>query len=174
MIQSPFRVKFNLTLGIKTMDAIRGPMTLAGRVMLSVIFLMSAAGNKIPNFSQVAGYMESVGVPAAQMMLAAAIVFLLVGGVSLVVGFKARLGATLLFVFLVLATYFFHNFWAFDPETPEFQQQMIHFMKNIALMGAMLMVMAGGPGPWSIDECRRCGGGLEAGDTNTNVSGDTQ
>lgn len=153
------------------MDAIRGPLTLAGRVMLSVIFLMSAVGNKIPNFSQVAGYMESVGVPAAKVMLAGAIVFLLVGGVSLVVGYKARLGATLLLVFLVLATYFFHNFWAFDPETPEFQNQMIQFMKNLALMGAMLMVMANGAGPWSIDERGCCGAGSQAG--NTNASGDT-
>ena len=76
------------------MDALRGPMTLAGRVMLCTIFLMSAAGNKIPNFSQVASYMESVGVPAPQPMLVGAILFLLVGGVSVLIGFKARLGAS--------------------------------------------------------------------------------
>ena len=61
----------------------------------------------------------------------------------------ARIGATLLLVFLVLATYYFHDFWTFEGQDQ--QMQMIQFMKNMALMGAMLFIIANGPGPWSLD-----------------------
>lgn len=131
---------------------LQGLLAVAGRVLLSTIFLMSAVGNKIPNFNDVAGYMASAGVPAPKIMLAGAIVFLLAGSVSIILGFKARIGAALLLVFLVLATYFFHDFWTLE-DAQQKQEQMIQFMKNMALMGAMLLVMANGTGPWSLD-CR--------------------
>jgi putative oxidoreductase len=128
----------------------RGPVTLLGRVFLAAIFFLSAAGEKIPNFNAVAGVMESVGVPAARFMLVGAIVFLLLGSVLLVLGFRARLGAGLLLVFLVLATYYFHGFWRIaDPHAQ--QEQMIQFMKNLSMMGAMLFIIANGSGPWSLD-----------------------
>lgn len=129
---------------------IQGIVTVVGRVMLSLVFLMSAVGNKIPNFSQVAGYMASEGVPAARVMLAGAILFLIAGSLSVIIGYKARIGGTLLLLFLVLATYYFHDFWTFSDAT-EKQQQMIQFMKNMALMGAMLLVIANGSGPMSLD-----------------------
>ncbi len=132
------------------MKALQGPITLAGRVLLALIFVMSAVGNKIPQFSDVSAYMANEGVPLPSLMLAGAIAFLLVGGLSLIAGFKARIGAALLLVFLVLATYFFHDFWTFEDAQAQ-QQQMIQFMKNAALMGAMLFVIANGPGPWSLD-----------------------
>jgi putative oxidoreductase len=128
----------------------QGIITVIGRILLSTIFLMSAVGNKIPNFNQVAGYMASEGVPAAKLLLAGAVVFLLVGSLSVIVGYNARIGATLLLIFLVLATYFFHDFWTFEDAT-EKQQQMIQFMKNMALMGAMLFIIANGSGPMSLD-----------------------
>jgi len=70
-------------------------LSVAGRVMLALIFLMSAVGNKIPNFSGVAGYMGSVGVPAPQIMLAGAIVFLIVGSLSVITGYRIEIGAGL-------------------------------------------------------------------------------
>ena len=128
---------------------LQGILTVAGRVALATIFFMSAVGNKIPHFQDVAGVMAKVGVPAPQLMLAGAIVFLAVGSVSVVLGLKARFGASLLLVFLVLATYYFHAFWLL--EGTEQQAQMIQFMKNLSLMGAMLMVIANGSGPLSLD-----------------------
>jgi len=125
-------------------------VTLLGRIMLSLIFLMSAAGNKIPQFNQVAEFMSSEGVPAAKLMLAGAIVFLLLGSFSIILGFKARIGASLLLVFLLLATYFFHDFWTLEDAQAK-QEEMIQFMKNMALMGAMLMIMANGAGACSLD-----------------------
>ena len=126
-------------------------LAVLGRVMLSTIFLMSAVGNKIPNFDAVAGLMGSVGVPAPRFMLIGAIVFLVAGSLSVLAGYKARIGAALLLVFLILATYFFHGFWhATDPKAQ--QDQMIQFMKNLSMAGAMLMIIANGPGRMSLDE----------------------
>jgi len=132
-------------------NPIQGILSVTGRLFLSFIFLMSAVGNKIPNFADVAKHMGAEGIPAPQLMLVGAIVFLLAGSASLILGFKARIGASLLLVFLILATYFFHDFWTLASDSPAYQQQMIHFMKNIALMGAMLLVMANGVGPMSLD-----------------------
>jgi putative oxidoreductase len=143
--------------------AIQGIMTVAGRVLLALIFLMSAAGNKIPQFSNVVQIMESQGVPIPQVMLVGAIVFLLAGSLSIILGFKARIGAALLLTFLLLATYFFHDFWTWpedamwvlstssDVKMPVQQIEMISFMKNLALMGAMLFIIANGSGPMSLD-----------------------
>ena len=134
-----------------------GLTSVAGRVLLVGIFFMSAVGNKIPNFSQIAGYMASEGVPAPTVMLAGAIAFLIVGSVFIAVGYQARVGAALLLVFLVAATYFFHDFWTFD-DPAERQNQTIQFMKNASMMGAMLFIVANGAGAWSIDGRRGVAG----------------
>ena len=82
---------------------------------------------------------------------------------SIVLGYQARLGASLLLVFLILATYFFHDFWTQPADAmwvlslneevkqPVQQVEMIQFMKNSALIAAMLMIIANGAGAWSID-----------------------
>src|SRR5471030_293953 len=95
---------------------IRGPLTVLSRLLLCTIFFMSAVGNKIPHFSEMAKVMESAGVPAPQFLLVGAIVFLIVGSLSVIVGYHARIGATLLLTFLVLAPYYFHPFWRFEGQ----------------------------------------------------------
>ena len=129
---------------------LNGPATLAARVFIALIFLMSAVGNKIPKFGEVVNYMTAEGVPMPQSALIGAIAFLIVGSISIVVGYKARVGAALLLIFLILATYYFHDFWTFEGS--DRQQQMIQFMKNLSMMGAMLFLMANGPGSLSLDE----------------------
>jgi putative oxidoreductase len=69
--------------------------------------------------------------------------------VSVILGYQARIGALLLLVFLVLATYFFHNFWALEGK--EAEAQMIQFMKNLSMAGAMVFLIANGSGAWSLD-----------------------
>jgi len=131
--------------------SLQGVVAVIGRILLSTIFLMSALGNKIPNFSAVAGSMAKEGVPAPQLMLVGAIAFLIAGSLSVVLGFKARIGAALLLVFLVLATYFYHDFWTVsDPQVK--QEQIIQFMKNLSMIGAMLLIITNGTGPMSLDE----------------------
>lgn len=124
-------------------------ISILGRLCLVMIFLMSAVGNKIPNYNAVAGVMAKEGVPAPQILLGGAIVFLIVGGVSVLAGYKARFGAGLLLIFLGLATYYFHDFWNFPAD--EQQNQMIQFLKNVGLSGAMLMIIANGSGAGSLE-----------------------
>ena len=135
------------------MGFIRGLLALLGRFMIATIFLLSAAGNKIPKFAEVVKTMDAVGVPQPQIMLIGAIAFLLIGGLSVAIGYKARFGALLLLSFLAAATYYFHAFWKIDVkvEPEQFKEQMIAFMKNLALAGTMVFLIANGAGPGSLD-----------------------
>ncbi|MNX80031.1 Inner membrane protein YqjF [compost metagenome] len=121
---------------------------LVARLFLSWLFLYSAYG-KLTGFSGYAAYMGSKGMPFVPFFLAATIVLLVVGGVSVLLGFKARIGSLPLLLFLLPTTLIFHNFWAF--EGAEQQTQLIQFMKNLAIMGGVLMVTAFGAGPLSLD-----------------------
>lgn len=123
------------------------------RIMITLIFFMSAVGNKIPKFSQVVQAMTAEGVPIPQFSLAGAIVFLLAGSVSILVGYRTEIGASLLLIFLILATFFFHDFWNF--EGADQQLQMIQFMKNLSLMGTMLFLISSGPGAYSVDRMKQ-------------------
>jgi putative oxidoreductase len=96
--------------------------------------------------------MESVGVPAPQLLLVGAVVFLVVGSLSIIVGYEARIGAGLLLVFLILASYYFHAFWKLKGQAQ--QDQMIQFLKNLSMMGAMFFIVANGAGSWSVDARR--------------------
>ncbi len=121
---------------------------LGGRILLSLMFIISGWG-KITGFTGTAGYMASVGMPFPQLLLVGAIIIELGGGLMLLFGWKARLAALAIFLFMVPATLIFHNFWAADPA--QTQNRMIHFMKNLTIMGGMLYVMAFGAGPLSLD-----------------------
>ena len=130
--------------------AVQGFVALLARLLLATIFLASAVGNKIPQFSQTAEYMASEGVPNPKFALFAAIGLLLLGGLSVIAGAWTRLGAGFLFVFLAAATYYFHDFWSF-ADAGQRQLQTIQFMKNLAIGGGLLALMAFGGGPWSVD-----------------------
>ena len=129
-----------------------GLLALMARVAVCAIFFTSALANKIPNFSQTVEVMRGKGIPFPAVALVLAIIVLLVGSLLVVMGFKARWGAALLLVFLVLATFYFHDFWNVGGEAVRMQQIM--FMKNVSIGGAMLLIIVMGSGPWSIDACR--------------------
>ncbi len=130
-------------------QVLRGPLTVLGRVLLCTIFFMSAVGNKIPHFNEVSQFMEKAGIPAPQLMLVGAILFLIAGSLSVMAGYRARIGAALLLVFLILASYWFHPFWKFEGDAQK--EPMIQFMKNLSMMGAMLFIMGNGSGLLSLD-----------------------
>jgi putative oxidoreductase len=121
---------------------------LGGRILMSLLFIMSGWG-KLTAFSGTAGYMASAGMPHPELLLPFAIAIELGGGLMLLFGWKTRLAALALFVFTIPATLIFHNFWAADAANA--QNQMIHFMKNVTILGGMLYVMAFGAGPLSLD-----------------------
>ena len=127
-----------------------GIINLIGRILLASVFLLTALVNKIPDFHHVAEQMAQEGVPFSRVMLVGAIVFLLTGSLSLIVGFKARAGAVLLLVFTISGTYFFHHFWTYaDPEM--MQEHFKSFLKNVSISGGLLLIIANGPGAFSFD-----------------------
>ena len=127
-------------------------LSILGRLMLCTIFAMSAVGNKIPNFSGVIAYMKANNVTwMPEVLLGGAIVFLLVGSLLVVLGYHARIGAILLLAFLVLATYFFHDFWDPRHDAKAAEMQTIQFMKNLGLAGGLLFIVANGSGAGSLD-----------------------
>jgi putative oxidoreductase len=138
------------------MHVIQGFLSLVARLMIAAIFLSSAVMNKIPQFNAVAEMMADKGVPQPKILLAGAIAFLILGSVSLILGFRARLGALLLLAFLAAATHYFHAFWKLPPDTAAetIRNEQIAFMKNLALMGTMVFLLANGAGPWSLDARR--------------------
>jgi putative oxidoreductase len=118
-------------------------IVLLGRVFLSSIFLTSGL-KKITSFGGTQQYMEGNGMPIAALFLVGAIILEVFGGLSVLLGYKARWGAFALVVFLVPATLIFHT--QFSD-----QMQMIMFMKNISILGGLCMVMSYGSGSLSID-----------------------
>jgi len=121
---------------------------LAGRILLASLFVLSGF-NKITGFAGTAGYMASKGLPMAEVLLVLTILVELGGGLMLILGYRARMAALAIFLFIIPVTLVFHNFWAVPAA--EAQMQMIQFMKNLAIMGGMLYIAAFGAGRYSLD-----------------------
>jgi len=115
---------------------------LAGRAMLAAIFIVAGL-DKIGGYAGTQAYMQSAGIPG--MLLPAVIALEVAGGIAILVGFQTRILAALLAGFTLIAAIVFHN---------DFSQQMqsILFMKNIAIAGAFLLLVAQGPGAWAFDK----------------------
>ncbi|HSD61912.1 MAG TPA: DoxX family protein [Burkholderiales bacterium] len=121
----------------------------AGRILLALIFVIAGYG-KIGSFSGTAAYMASQGLPMSKVLLAITIAIELGGGLMILLGWKARWAALAIFLFIIPTTLMFHQFWAADAA--QVQNQMNHFLKNLAIMGGMLYIVAHGPGPFSLDK----------------------
>lgn len=120
---------------------------LAGRILIASIFILSGF-SKIGGFAGTVGYIASKGLPLPQLAASGAIIVELGGGMLLVLGWKARWAAAALALFTAAAAFIFHNFWAMPPD--QAQNQMIHFMKNISMLGGLLYVLVHGSGPLSL------------------------
>lgn len=109
-----------------------------GRAFLGALFFIAGI-NKILGFSYVAGWMASSGLPAANLLLAITIAIEVLGGLMLITGYKARLAAIVIALFLVPVTIVFHAFWSADAAS--YQNQLNQFLKNLAILGGMLLVI---------------------------------
>ena len=116
---------------------------LAARICLCSIFLKAGIG-KIFGFAGTATMMAERGLPIANILLIVTITFQLLGGLSLLFGYKVNIGSVLLILFLIPATLVFHNPLA-DPS------EINNFLKNIGLIGGLLMVIDAGAGALSFD-----------------------
>lgn len=124
---------------------------LVGRLLLAIMFVL-AGFSKIGGFDGIAGYIGSKGLPLPQLLAVGTIVLELVAGLALLVGLRARWAALALAAFTVLATVIFHAFWAVPAEQQRVEYLL--FIKNVAVVGGLLMVAAFGAGKWSLDARR--------------------
>jgi putative oxidoreductase len=119
-----------------------------GRLLFAAIFLLSVPSH----FSQATyDHAAQAGLPMANVLVPLSGLLELVGALSLLLGYHARIGALLLALFLVPVTLVIHKFWGIS-EPMQAQMQQIHFMKNVALLGATFVLMYFGAGPISMDE----------------------
>lgn len=130
------------------MGALQGIGPLVGRILMAAIFVLSGF-NKFTGLAGTAAYIASKGLPLPQLLAIGAAILEVGAGTLLLVGWKARWAAAALFLFTAIAALFFHNFWAVPPE--QAQNQMIHFMKNLAMMGGLLYIVTYGSGPLSLE-----------------------
>ena len=128
---------------------------LAGRVLLSLLFFQSG-WHKLADFAGNARGMAAQGIPLPEVLLAVTIVLVVAGALMILLGWHARWAAAVLFVWLIPVTFLYHDFWAAQPA--QVFNQTTHFMKNVAIMGALLHLFGMGPGPLSLRADERAPG----------------
>ncbi len=121
-------------------------ISLLGRIFFALIFLMGGAAVFSKSGME---HAEAAGVPMASIAVPLAGVVAIAGGLSIALGYNARLGAWLIVLFLVPVTFFMHAFWK-ETDPQMMQMQQVNFFKNIALLGAALMITQFGSGPASL------------------------
>lgn len=123
---------------------------LLGRILLSLIFILAGVG-KFMDYNATVQYMAAKGMTMVPLFLVVAALIEIIAGLLVFFGIKARLGAFILFLYLIPVTLLFHDFW--NQQGPERQENMINFMKNLAILGGLLYVICVGAGRWSLDAC---------------------
>lgn len=116
---------------------------LGGRILLTSVFLLSGL-SKLAKPSANAEQMKSKQMPAVRFFLGMAILFEVGAGMLVLGGLKARIGALALVLYLIPVTLIFHNFWSYTGE--QRTVQMEQFMKNLSIMGGLLLIAGLGPG----------------------------
>jgi putative oxidoreductase len=122
---------------------------LVGRILLAVMFVLSGYG-KLTGFDGAVGYISSKGLPMPQVLAAIAILIEVGGGLAIIIGWKTRWAALAFIVFLIVITPIFHNYWAVAAD--QMMGQQINFMKNVAVLGGMLLLLGFGAGRYSVDK----------------------
>jgi putative oxidoreductase len=122
---------------------------LVGRILVGILFLVAGI-MKAMNIAGTTGYMTRLGFPAPELMAYLSTLIELAAGVLLIVGWQTRRVAWLLIVYVLIATGMAHRFWEYEPA--QRVNQINHFLKNLALIGAMLYIAVSGPGSASVDK----------------------
>jgi putative oxidoreductase len=138
-----------------SMPYLTSVVMLIARFCLGLVFLLSGI-NKFINFQATAAYMASTGIGFTSFFLTVAALIEIIGGLSLILGYKTRWGAALLAFFLIPVTLTMHDFWNVPPA--EYQNQMNNFFKNLAVFGGLLYPILFGAGKFSFDACCCCRG----------------
>ena len=119
---------------------------LIGRVLFGGYFIMNGL-NHFMKMGMMKGYASSKSVPMASMAVAITGLMILLGGLGILMGVYIQLSVLLLAIFLVFVTFKMHNFWAVTEPNMK-MMEMVNFYKNMALLGAVLMMLFI-PSPWA-------------------------
>lgn len=138
------------THGVEIKTIVNGAVVLVGRLLFVLIFLKFGPNNFA---KQTIAFAASQGVPFASLVVPLSGVLALAGGLSILLGFRAKIGASLIVLFLIPVTLMMHKFWTVH-DAGMAQLQMILFMKNFAILGGALMISQLGAGPMSFDARR--------------------
>jgi putative oxidoreductase len=134
-----------------TFPAASGPIVLLGRILFVLIFVN--AGPRLL-LGQAVAFAVSQGVPMASIAVPIAGLLALAGGLSILLGYRAKIGAWLIALFLIGVTPMMHKFWVIsDPM--RYQLQLATFMRNVSMLGGALLISQFGAGPWSLDARRK-------------------
>lgn len=132
------------------MYALQRNLPLVARILMAALYLPSGLA-KIGGWSGNIAYMESKGYVLTPLFLAAALVIEVAGSLMILAGYRARLGAAALAAFTIIAAFTMHAFWTVtDPQAG--MMEMVNFMKNLALTGGLLLIVAFGPGARSLND----------------------
>jgi len=126
---------------------------LVGRILLASLFLVAGI-RKLMAPAASAGYFAKLGFPMTDVLVWVVIAVEIGGALLLILGWKARWAAYALAIFTVIATFAAHRFWEFG-DAAQYNAQLNNFLKNLAVIGGMLILAATGPGPNSVDGRRR-------------------
>jgi putative oxidoreductase len=124
-------------------------MLAVGRVLLAIIFVMSGL-EKVMDLGATAAAIGGKGLPMPNVLAVATAILELGGGLLVIVGWQTRLASLALAIFCAVAAYFFHDFWHY-PQGAEHTNNMIHFMKNMSMIGGLFVLCAAGAGRYSLD-----------------------
>jgi putative oxidoreductase len=128
--------------------SLQNAFSLAARVLFAVLFLPAGIA-KVTGFAGTVGYISSVGLPLPAVGAALALTVEIFASLALLAGFGTRIAALVLAAFTLVASFFFHAYWAV-PADQAFVTQLL-FFKNIAVVGGLLALAANGAGEWSLD-----------------------
>jgi putative oxidoreductase len=134
---------------VRAAAGVNDAMLAIGRILIAIIFVSSGI-EKFMDLGATASAIGSKGLPYANVLAVLTATLEAGGGLLIIFGWQTRLAALALAIFCAVAAYYFHDFWN-QPDGPQHTNNMIHFMKNVSIIGGLLMLCAAGAGRYSLD-----------------------
>jgi putative oxidoreductase len=133
--------------GSTTSTSHAAPIIFLGRLCFALVFLLGGPRHFL---SETISFAASQGVPLANIAVPLSGAMAVIGAILIILGYRAKLGASLIVLFLLGVTPMMHRFWAVsDPMM--YRMQFAMFMKNLSMLGGALLITQFGPGSWSLD-----------------------
>ena len=139
----------SMRANVRAAAGVNDALLAIGRILIAIIFVSSGI-EKFMGLGATASVLASKNLPFPSVLAALTATLELVGGLLIILGWQTRIFALALAVFSAVVAYFFHDFWNL-PAGPEHTDMLIHFMKNVSIIGGFLMLCAVGAGRYSLD-----------------------